>query len=110
MRKRWWRWAAIWSWLAGRYAQAPNDKQQVEPMLAELGAMQKNVGPCATLLADTGYYSAGNVEACQKVGIQRRIIAYGRRPDHPPLSERLEAKPNRRNRPLENPVPTRRWW
>ncbi len=50
--------------------QAPNDKQQVEPMLAELGAMQKNVGPCATLLADTGYYSAGNVEAREKAGIE----------------------------------------
>ncbi len=72
--------------------QAPNDKQQVEPMLAELGAMQKNVGPCATLLADTGYYSAGNVEACEKAGIEP-IIAMGRQPHHPPLSERLEAKP-----------------
>jgi hypothetical protein len=61
-------------------------------MLAEFGAMQENVGPCATLLADTGYYSAGNVEACEKAGIEP-IIAMGRQPHHPPLSERLEAKP-----------------
>ena len=84
--------------------QAPNDKQQVEPMLAELGAMQKNVGPCATLLADTGYYSAGNVEACEKAGIEP-IIAMGRQPHHPPLSERLEAKPEPQEPAPENPTP-----
>ena len=53
--------------------------------------MQKNVGPCATLLADTGYYSAGNVEACEKAGIEP-IIAMGRQPHRerpgPPRLER----------------------
>ena len=84
--------------------QAPNDKQQVEPMLAELGALQQNVGPCATLLADTGYYSAGNVEACKKAGIEP-IIAMGRQPHHPPLSERLEAKPEPQEPAPENSAP-----
>ena len=70
--------------------QAPNDKQQVEPMLDKLGALAQNVGTCARLLADTGYYSAVNVEACETAGIEP-IIAMGRQPHHPPLSERFKA-------------------
>ena len=46
--------------VAVEVTQAPNDKQQVEPMLAELEAVREHVGACGTLLADTGYYSAGN--------------------------------------------------
>ena len=44
--------------------QAPNDKQQVEPMLDKLGALEGGVGACETLLADTGYFSEDNVNAC----------------------------------------------
>jgi hypothetical protein len=97
--------------------QAPNDKNQVEPMLDKLGALGalgETVGTCARLLADTGYYSAGNVEACEKEGIEP-LIAMGRQPHHPPLSERLQAKPEtsadpaRQTRTQEEPtgdVPT----
>ena len=94
--------------------QAPNDKQQVEPMLDKLEALGENVGTCERLLADTGYYSAGNVEACEKEGIEP-LIAMGRQPHHPPLSERLQAKPEtsadpaRQTRTQEEPtgdVPT----
>ena len=97
--------------------QAPNDKNQVEPMLDKLGALGalgETVGTCARLLADTGYYSAGNVEACEKEGIEP-LIAMGRQPHHPPLSERLQAKaetsadPARQTRTQEEPtgdVPT----
>ena len=73
--------------------QAPNDKQQIEPMLDKLAAVKEPVGACGTLLADTGYYSAGNVEACETAGIEP-IIAMGRQPHHPPLSERLETNPD----------------
>jgi transposase len=72
--------------------QAPNDKQQVEPMLDKLGALEEDVGACATLLADTGYFSEGNVAACEKAGVEP-IIAMGRQPHHPPLSERFEEPP-----------------
>ncbi len=41
--------------------QAPNDKQQVEPMLGRLGALPAELGKTATLLADTGYFGAANV-------------------------------------------------
>ena len=44
------------------------------------------------LLADTGYFSAGNVEACEKAGIEP-AIAMLRQPHHPPLAERFEPAP-----------------
>jgi len=93
--------------VAVEVTQAPNDKNQVEPMLAELDAIKDDVGACATLLADTGYFSAGNVEACEKVGIEP-IIAMGRQPHHPPLSERLEtAPPEKPEAPMQDePTPT----
>ena len=72
--------------------QAPNDKNQVEPMLGEIGALPETLGEAETLLADTGYFSAGNVEACEKAGIEP-AIAMGRQPHHPPLAERFEPAP-----------------
>ena len=44
---------------------APNDKQQLEPMLSKIGALPEELGEPETLLADTGYFSAANVEACE---------------------------------------------
>jgi hypothetical protein len=38
--------------------QAPNDKQQVEPMLEKLGALPEELGKVETLLTDNGYFSA----------------------------------------------------
>ena len=72
--------------------QAPNDKQQVEPMLDKLGALEGGVGACETLLADTGYFSEDNVNACEKAGVEP-IIAMGRQPHHPPLNERFAEPP-----------------
>src|ERR1035437_9384166 len=48
--------------------QAPNDKQQLAPMLGKIGALPEDLGDPETLLADTGYFSAANVEACEKAG------------------------------------------
>jgi hypothetical protein len=72
--------------------QAPNDKQQVEPMLDKLGVLPGELGKAETLLADTGYFSAGNIEACDKAGIEP-IIAMDRQPHHPPLAERFAKTP-----------------
>ena len=80
--------------------QAPNDKQQIEPMLDKLESLPTELGEAETLLADTGYFSAGNVEACEKAGIDP-LIAMGRQPHHPPLQERFEAPPPA----PENPTP-----
>ena len=67
---------------------APNDKQQLEPMLGKIGALPEELGEGKTLLADTGYFSTANVEACEQAGIEP-LIARGRRPHHPPLQERF---------------------
>jgi transposase len=68
--------------------QAPNDKNQVEPMLEKIEALPEALGEVEHLLADTGYFSAGNVAACEKAGVEP-VIAIGRQPHHPPLSERF---------------------
>src|ERR1700732_4911409 len=44
--------------------QAPNDKQQLAPMLDKLSALPKELGQAETLLADSGYFSEANGEAC----------------------------------------------
>ena len=80
--------------------QAPNDKQQIEPMLKQIGALPDALGEAETSLADTGYFSAANVTACVAAGIDP-LIAMGRQAHHPPLSERFVAVPP----PPQNPTP-----
>ena len=80
--------------------QATNDKQQLEPMLGKIDALPKELGEAETLLADTGYFSAGNVAACAAAGIEP-LIAMGRQPHHPPLAERFADTPPA----PENPTP-----
>ena len=72
--------------IAADVVQAPNDKQQIEPMLNEIDALPDELGKVETLLADTGYFSAANVAACEAAGIAP-LIAMGRQPHHPPLGE-----------------------
>jgi transposase len=81
--------------------QAPNDKQQIAPMLSRIEALPDALGEPATLLADTGYFSASNVAACVDAGIEP-LIAMGRQPHHPPLTERFAAAAPRTP---ENPTP-----
>lgn len=80
--------------------EAANDKQQPEPMLGKIGDLPDDLGEAETLLADAGYFSAANVEACETAGIEP-LIAAGRQPHHPPLAERFEAPPPA----PENPTP-----
>jgi len=80
--------------------QAPNDKQQIEPILEKLDALPDELGEADTLLADTGYFSGANVAACEAAGIDP-LIAMGRQPHHPPLGERFGPDPL----PPENPTP-----
>jgi transposase len=80
--------------------QAPNDKQQLEPMLSKIETLPEELGVSETLLADAGYFSAGNVEACEKAGVAP-LIAMGRQPHHPPLQQRFEMAPPT----PENPAP-----
>ena len=72
--------------------QAPNDKQQIEPTLAKLEALPAALGETETLLADAGYFSETNVEACVKAEVEP-VIAMGRQPHHPALAERFARTP-----------------
>src|SRR3954453_10155134 len=80
--------------------QASNDKQQVAPMLEKLDTLPDELGAIDTLLADTGYFSAANVQACVAAEIDP-LIAMGRQPHHPPLAERFAPTPP----PPDNPTP-----
>jgi transposase len=72
--------------------QAPNDKQQIKPMLAKIAALPEALGPIKTLLADSGYASATNVAACAAAGIEP-LIALGRQSHYPSLQERFAPPP-----------------
>jgi transposase len=86
--------------VANDVVQAPNDKQQVEPMLGKLGALPQELGEVETLLADTGYFSEANVAACVKAEVDP-LIAMGRQAHYPPLAERSAPVPPS----PENPTP-----
>ena len=78
--------------VAANVVQAPNDKQQLEAMLGRIDALPEDLGKPETLLADTGYFSAANVTVCAAAGIAP-LIAPGRQPHHPSLSERFAEEP-----------------
>ncbi|GGB64131.1 hypothetical protein GCM10011505_50800 [Tistrella bauzanensis] len=76
--------------VATHLTQAPNDKQQIAPALQGLADLPQALGTPANLLADTGYFSAANVTACEAAGIEP-MIAMGRQGHHPPVFERFAA-------------------
>ena len=78
--------------VAGDVVQAPNDKQQIEPMLAALAGLPKALGTAETLLADTGYFSESNVNACVEQKIEP-LIAQARQAHNPKLEDRIAADP-----------------
>jgi hypothetical protein len=80
--------------------QAPNDKQQLEPMLGKIAELPAALGKVDELLADNGYFSEGNVNACAAAGIEP-VIAMGREAHHPSLAERFAEDPA----PPKDPTP-----
>jgi transposase len=86
--------------IAPQVVQAPNDKQQIEPMLERIGALPGELGKPDTLLADYGYFSEANVALCAAAQIEP-MIAMGRQSHYPPLSERFDKPPPA----PENPTP-----
>ena len=79
--------------------QATNDKQQVDPMLEKLTDLPDQLGKIEDLLADTGYFSEANVNACAAAGIVP-LIATGRQAHHPSLEERHAPAPPAPKDPL----------
>jgi transposase len=86
--------------VAADVTQATNDKQQVEPMLGKIADLPEDLGRVEDLLADAGYFSEGNVNACAAAGIEP-VITSGREAHHPSLEERHAAAPPA----PENPTP-----
>jgi transposase len=78
--------------IAADVVQAPNDKQQLEPMLGKLAELPDELGKAGALLADNGYFSESNVNACAAAGIDP-VIAMGREAHHPTLDERFAGPP-----------------
>jgi transposase len=86
--------------VAAQVVQAPNDKQQIEPMLKRIEALPADLGKPDTLLADNGYFSEANVSLCASARIDP-VIALGRQSHYPSLSERFAEAPPA----PENPTP-----
>ena len=73
--------------------QHANDKQEIEPALAKLGQLPEGLGTVKNLLADTGYFSQGNVKACTDATI-KPYIAQQRQHHNPPLEARFQHQPH----------------
>jgi transposase len=78
--------------VAADVVQAPNDKQQLEPMLGKVGHLPAELGEVDTLLADAGYFSEDNVNACAAAGVDP-VIAISRQVHYPSLDQRFTAAP-----------------
>lgn len=73
--------------------QAGNDKQQITPMLAVLNRQKDQIGLPTQLLADTGYFSAANVNACLDAGIEPLIAVKRDEHNSPVLARWTEPPP-----------------
>ena len=67
--------------------QAPNDKEQVAPMLETLKVQAAVLGTVERLIADTGFSSEKNIKACEAARIEP-LIAVARDEHHPGWRER----------------------
>ena len=72
--------------------QHTNDKQEIEPALAKLGQLPERLGTVENLLADTGYFSQGNVKACADATI-KPYIAQKRQSHNQALEARFQHQP-----------------
>jgi transposase len=73
--------------------QHSNDKPEIEPALAKLGQFPECLGTVENLLADTGYFSQGNVKACADATI-KPYIAQRRQSHNPSLEARFQHAPD----------------
>jgi hypothetical protein len=72
--------------------QAPNDKQQLVPLIEKLQALPHALGRTRRVLADTGYLSEANVEHCAAAKIEP-LIALKRGRHHVGWKERFAPDP-----------------
>ena len=91
MRKPPWPRGACW-WSRSMWFWLPTISSNSSRCWARSAPCRKNWANPKRCWRSTGYFSAANVEACEKAGIEP-LIAMGRQPHHPPLAERLEQAP-----------------
>lgn len=72
--------------------QQPNDKQEIEPVLKRLHALEDRLGKPDGLLADAGYFSAENVQHCEAEEITP-YISDSRQHHNLSLEERFKSPP-----------------
>lgn len=72
--------------------QAPNDKEQITPIIARLKDQSAAIGTVTELLADSGYFSEANVHACAEAQMVP-LIAMGREHHHLSWRERHAPAP-----------------
>ena len=72
--------------------QAPNDKEQVKPMLETLAVQTPRLGKVTGLIADTGFCSETNIAAYETAGIVQ-LIAVAKEDHHPNWRERHSEPP-----------------
>ena len=74
--------------VATHTTQQTNDKRQIEPAIEVLEQLPEQLGQVKEIIADAGYFSQSNVEACEDAGINP-LIAVGRDKHNRHLEEQL---------------------
>ena len=69
-------------------SQACNDKREVEPTLAQIQALPRELGEVQVLMADNGFLSQANVQACAQAGVEP-LLALKKQEHHVPVLERF---------------------
>jgi hypothetical protein len=61
--------------VSAHITQATNDKREIAPTLSRLCALPEALGTATDLLADSGYFSQANVQACISSNLQPSLAA-----------------------------------
>ncbi len=76
--------------ITAHVTQAPNDKREIAPVLDKVQALPQALGIISSLLADTGYFSQANVQACLEHEIEP-MLSMKRESHHVPVLTRFAA-------------------
>ena len=76
--------------ITAHVTQAPNDKREIAPVLDRVQALPQVLGCVSSLLADTGYFSQANVQACLGHEIEP-MLSMKRESHHVPVLVRFAA-------------------
>lgn len=74
--------------ITAHVTQAPNYKREIVPVLDKVQALPESLGEVTSLLADCGYSSAANVQACVAQDIEP-LLAIKRESHHLAVFERF---------------------